>query len=154
MTHHHSSHHTGPADDLADAIRGDDTKQVSGTTQNASSGVLGKIVQHSIDHVEFLPARKELSVVTAICAEVSALCPVTHQPDLYTVTIEYIPEGQVIESKSLKLYLWRFRDMGISCEDLAATIAHDLHRDHGGHFTVVAQQQSRGGIVLIGHAEA
>lgn len=121
-------------------------------TQAPKDTLLGKIVQHAIDRVEFLPARPELEEVEAICSEVSALCPVTKQPDLYTVTIRYEPHGQVIESKALKLYLWRFRDMGISCEDLAAVIAADLTRDHGWPVSVSTQQQSRGGIVLKGHA--
>jgi len=117
-------------------------------TQAPEDTLLGKVVQHAIDHVEFLPARPELHSVDAIANEVSALCPVTKQPDLYTVTISYEPHGHVIESKSLKLYLWRFRDMGISCEDLAAVIAADVARDHGHPVAVTTQQQSRGGIVL------
>lgn len=121
-------------------------------TQAPEDTLLGKVVQHAIDHVQFLPCRPELEQVDAIANEVSALCPVTGQPDIYTVTISYEPHGHVIESKALKLYLWRFRDMGISCEDLAAVIAADLTRDHGYPVSVTTQQQSRGGIVLKGYA--
>lgn len=115
-----------------------------------TEGVLGKIVQHAIDHLEYLPGASELLTVEAICSEVSALCPVTNQPDLYTVAIKYRPSGWIVESKALKLFLWRYRDRGISCEDLAADIARELAEQHPvpTEFTVTARQQSRGGIVL------
>ena len=115
--------------------------------------VLGNIVQHPIDQIETLPARPNVHHVKAICAEVAALCPVTHQPDLYTVTIEYdVKNNQVIESKALKLFLWQYRDLGISCEDLAADIAQKLTDQYGATITVTARQQSRGGIVLEANA--
>lgn len=112
--------------------------------------MLGKIVQHAIDTLEYMPGAMELRSVEAICSEVSALCPVTNQPDLYTVTIKYHPKGHVVESKALKLFLWRYRDRGISCEDLASDIARELAEQHPvpTEFIVIARQQSRGGIVL------
>lgn len=123
------------------------------------NGVLGKVVQHAIDKIETLKLAKAPDTVTAICSEVSGLCPVTSQPDLYTVTISYkVIDDQVVESKSLKLYLWKFRDMGISCEELAATIAYELSDQYAeatgkrSTFTVLAKQQSRGGIVLESEA--
>ena len=84
------------------------------------------------------------------------MCPVTGQPDLYTLVVEYTPNGHVIETKSLKLFLWRYRDRGISCEDLAAEIANELSSQHPAtsSFTVTATQQSRGGIVLTATAHA
>ena len=45
--------------------------------------------------------------------ELTALCPITGQPDFYELTLNYRPGGSLIESKSLKLYLWSFRDRGI-----------------------------------------
>lgn len=118
--------------------------------------VLGATVQHPIDTFDYFPARDQLVNVQAICGEVSALCPVTGQPDLYTVSIDYAPMGFVVESKSLKLFLWRYRDVGISCEDLAADIAQQLAAQHPRrtYFTVKVEQQSRGGIVLVATAEA
>jgi len=119
--------------------------------------VLGKIVQHPIDTLSYFTALPVLTNVRATCSEVSALCPVTGQPDLYTVVIDYDPRGHVIETKSLKLFLWRYRDRGISCEDLAAEIAQELSAQHPtseSSFIVTAAQQSRGGIALTATARA
>lgn len=114
-------------------------------------GVLGRIHTNALENVETLdiPVASTPDIVTARCTEVQACCPVTGQPDLYVLTIEYRPEvGKVIESKSLKLYLWKFRNRGISCEELAATVANELSRTVGVHVTVTAHQTSRGGIEL------
>lgn len=121
---------------------------------NTNNGVLGKIVQHPIDRIETLPSKKAVKHVRAICGEVTALCPVTGQPDIYTITIDYdVKEQRVIESKALKLFLWQYRDVGISCEDLSADIAQKLSEQYGAEVTVHARQQSRGGIVLESTSE-
>lgn len=80
--------------------------------------------------------------------ELNALCPVTGQPDQYEVIIQYDAPGKTIESKSLKLYLWSFRDRGIFAEDLAATIAKDLCKALRFPVHVHLTQQVRGGLVL------
>ena len=54
------------------------------------------------------------------------MCPVTRQPDLSNVVIEYGPDQSCIESKSLKLYLWGFRDRAVFAEALAAEIAGEI----------------------------
>ncbi|QWY84441.1 GTP cyclohydrolase I [Mycobacterium phage Knocker] len=115
------------------------------------NGVLGRTHTGTLESVETLAISvvNTPDVVSARCTEVQACCPVTLQPDLYTVVIEYRPTtGEVIESKSLKLYLWKFRDRGISCEELAATIANELSRAVQSPVTVTAHQASRGGIEL------
>ena len=58
--------------------------------------------------------------------ELTAVCPITGQPDLYTVSIEYRPGAHIVESKSLKLYLNGFRGEGIFCEALAVRIRDDI----------------------------
>ena len=78
----------------------------------------------------------------------NALCPVTGQPDQYELTITYTPDGRTIESKSLKLYLWSFRDQGVYAENLAARIARDLGKALGRTVSVELIQQVRGGLVL------
>jgi 7-cyano-7-deazaguanine reductase len=80
--------------------------------------------------------------------EFSALCPVTGQPDQYELLIEYSAPGRTIESKSLKLYLWSFRDRGIFAEDLVAVVAKDLSRALSSPVLVRMVQQIRGGLVL------
>ena len=67
--------------------------------------VLGSTVRHAIDHVEVFPAPANVTAVTFTSDEVASVCPVTQQPDLSTVVIEYVPGEWCIESKSLKLYL-------------------------------------------------
>src|ERR1700730_16493707 len=56
------------------------------------------------------------------CPEFTALCPVTGQPDFATITIRYIPGPHIVELKSLKLYLWSFRDEGHFHEDVTNLI--------------------------------
>ena len=80
--------------------------------------------------------------------ELNALCPVTGQPDQYELTVTYTPEGRSVESKSLKLYLWSFREQGVYAENLAATIARDIGTALDRVVGVELTQQVRGGLVL------
>ena len=83
--------------------------------------------------------------------ELTAVCPITGQPDLYTATIEYEPAGLCLESKSLKLYLMQFRDEGHFCEALAVRIRDDvaeaLELDQD-RVRVRLTQKPRGGITI------
>jgi 7-cyano-7-deazaguanine reductase len=88
--------------------------------------VLGTTVRAPIDHVEVFPAPADVTLVRFTSDEVSSICPVTAQPDIATVVIEYSPDKFCIESKSLKLYLWRFRNMAVFAEALAAEIANEV----------------------------
>jgi 7-cyano-7-deazaguanine reductase len=54
------------------------------------------------------------------------MCPVTGQPDFATVTISYVPGPSIVELKSLKLYLWSYRDTGAFHEDVTNRIVDDL----------------------------
>jgi 7-cyano-7-deazaguanine reductase len=86
--------------------------------------------------------------------EVTSLCPVTGQPDWDTVTIEYAPRDLCIESKSLKLYLWSFREEGIFCEALADRIATDIFDACQPDWCrVTVAQKPRGGIKIASVAE-
>jgi 7-cyano-7-deazaguanine reductase len=81
--------------------------------------------------------------------ELTALCPITGQPDFYDLKLNYRPDGSLIESKSLKLYLWGFRDQGIFAEDLAATLLKDLvSACEPAEMTVDLTQQVRGGLQI------
>lgn len=66
--------------------------------------------------------------VTFTTREVTSLCPVTGQPDFYQVTITYSPDRLCLESKSLKLYLFSFRQTGMFAEAMANRILEDLVR--------------------------
>ncbi len=60
------------------------------------------------------------------CPEFTSLCPITGQPDFATLHISYIPDRRMVESKSLKLYLFGFRNHGAFHEDCVNTIMKDL----------------------------
>jgi 7-cyano-7-deazaguanine reductase len=83
--------------------------------------------------------------------ELTAVCPVTGQPDLYVASIEYWPQALCLESKSVKLYLSRFRNEGAFCEALAVRIRNDvadaleLPTDK---VRVTLEQKARGGITI------
>ncbi|KGN86259.1 preQ(1) synthase [Porphyromonas gulae] len=60
------------------------------------------------------------------CPEFTSLCPITGQPDFATIYINYIPDIKMVESKSLKLYLFSFRNHGAFHEDCVNIIMKDL----------------------------
>ena len=67
-----------------------------------------------------------LYTVRFTCPEFTALCPLTGQPDFAHLVIDYVPQGLLIESKSLKLFLGSFRNHGAFHEDCTVTIASRL----------------------------
>ena len=60
------------------------------------------------------------------CPEFTSLCPITSQPDFATIYISYVPDIKMVESKSLKLYLFSFRNHGDFHEDVVNIIMKDL----------------------------
>ena len=62
------------------------------------------------------------------CPEFTSLCPITGQPDFANIVISYVPDEKLVESKSLKLYLFSFRNHGDFHEDVVNTIMKDLIR--------------------------
>jgi 7-cyano-7-deazaguanine reductase len=58
--------------------------------------------------------------------ELTCLCPMTGQPDFADVSITYVPDASIVELKSLKLYLWSYRDEGAFHEDITNRILDDL----------------------------
>jgi len=80
--------------------------------------------------------------------ELTCLCPVTGQPDFATVRITYVPDQLIVELKSLKLYLWSFRDEGAFHEAVTNEILDDLVRaTQPRRMTVETIWKVRGGIV-------
>ena len=67
-------------------------------------------------------------VVTLDCPEFTTLCPKTGQPDFGHIVISYIPRTRMVESKSLKLYLFSFRNHGDFHEDVVNIIMKDLKK--------------------------
>lgn len=62
------------------------------------------------------------------CPEFTSLCPITNQPDFATIYINYVPDKKLVESKSLKLYLFSYRNHGDFHENCIVTIMKDLIR--------------------------
>ena len=119
----------------------------SNDTDTSGLHVLGATVRHAIDHVEVFPAPPGISKVTFTNDELNSMCPVTEQPDLSTVTIEYTPDQWCVESKSLKLYLWGFRNRAVFAEALAVEIADEFVATAKPKSVVVTVTQApRGGI--------
>jgi 7-cyano-7-deazaguanine reductase len=116
--------------------------------------VLGNTVRHPIEHVEVFPAPAHVTLVKFTNDELNSMCPVTQQPDLSTVVIEYVPAEWCVESKSLKLYLWSFRDRAVFAEALAAEIAGEVMLSvKPAHVKVTLTQRPRGGIEVQAVAE-
>ena len=85
--------------------------------------------------------------VEITCPEFTAVCPKTGQPDFATIVISYVPAGKIVELKSLKLYLFGYRDRGIFYEHSINTILDDLVAACAPvRMTVVGHFTPRGGI--------
>ena len=124
------------------------------TNEHDNLTVLGSTVRAPIDHVEVFPAPADVTLVRFTSDEVSAICPVTAQPDNATVIPESGPDKFCIPSESLELYLWRFRNMAVFAEALAAELANEVMttvRPHG--VKVQLTQHPRGGIEVHAVAE-
>jgi 7-cyano-7-deazaguanine reductase len=92
-----------------------------------------------------------VSTVELVSDELTAVCPITGQPDFYTASIEYRPGARCLESKSLKIYLSRFRDEGAFCEALAVRIRDDVAAAlelAAADVRVRLVQKARGGITI------
>jgi len=89
------------------------------------------------------------------CPEFTCLCPMTGQPDFATILIDYVPDQLCVELKSLKLYLWSYRDEGAFHEAVTNRICDDLlHAITPRTLTVTGKFMVRGGIattVTVSH---
>lgn len=87
---------------------------------------LGKAVTEPIDTLDLIEWKGQRILVRLDCSEFTSLCPVTGQPDFAELEIEYVPDRHLAETKSVKLYLWKYRDARAFNETLVDTIATDL----------------------------
>jgi 7-cyano-7-deazaguanine reductase len=86
--------------------------------------------------------------------EFTCVCPMTGQPDFASVRITYVPDQSIVELKSLKLYLWSYRDEGAFHEDVTNRILDDLVAAVAPRWmTVETDWLVRGGIHTIVKAE-
>ena len=87
------------------------------------------------------------------CPEFTSLCPITGQPDFAEIRIAYIPRIKMVESKSLKLYLFSFRNHGAFHEDCVNIIMNDLiHLMDPKYIEVTGIFMPRGGISIYPYA--
>lgn len=92
--------------------------------------------------------------VTLETNEFTCLCPITGQPDFASIKIQYVPDEKIVESKSLKLYFWSYRNEGAFHEHLVNQICDDLVKVLDPHWLkVTGVFQVRGGIGITVEAE-
>jgi len=123
-------------------------------TDSAEFVALGHAGSEAYAGLETFP-NPGVSEVEMTSDELTAICPVTSQPDLYTATMEYRPRALCLESKSLKLYLARFRNEGVFCEALAVRIRDDVAAAlevDADAVHVTLRQKARGGITITATA--
>ncbi|MGC8645007.1 MAG: preQ(1) synthase [Thermoplasmata archaeon] len=99
-----------------------------------------------MDSVSF-PYSKGRTVITIETDEFTSVCPRTGMPDFGKITIHYLPDRRIIELKSLKLYLHKYRNVGIFQENAVNKILSDLVKSASPRFMVVIGEfNPRGGI--------
>jgi 7-cyano-7-deazaguanine reductase len=93
-------------------------------------------------------------LVRLVTKEFTCVCPKTGQPDFAIITICYVPDKKIVESKSLKLYFWSYRNEGVFHEHLVNTILEDLVKVLDPHYCMVKGEfDVRGGIGIDVFAE-
>lgn len=99
-------------------------------TEDPTAGLtlLGQTINTPSRQLETFPNQHpgRRYTVTLVCPEFTCVCPMTGQPDFATITIRYIPDQKIVESKSLKLYLWSYRNEGVFHEHVTNQILDDL----------------------------
>ena len=129
------------------------------TRKNEDLHALGNNTKYSMDYAPdvletFINKHQEnASWVKFNCPEFTSLCPITSQPDFAEIVIRYIPDVKMVESKSLKLYLFSFRNHGDFHEDCVNIIMKDLIRlMDPKYIEVVGLFTPRGGISIHPYA--
>ena len=115
---------------------------------------LGKRSNEPIDRVDLMEWKGDRIAVQLECTEFTSLCPVTGQPDFGELVIEYVPDKHLAETKSVKLYLWRYRKERAFNEVLVDRIAADLYEQIKPLWLeVVGEFNIRGGILVTATAQ-
>ncbi len=117
---------------------------------------LGREVRQPVRKLETFPNQHpgRRYMVTLVCPEFTCVCPLTGQPDFATITIRYIPDQRIVESKSLKLYFWSYRNEGTFHEHVTNQILDDLVQALDPLYCqVIGAFNVRGGISITVEAE-
>jgi len=118
--------------------------------------LLGHEVRQPVRQLETFPNThpERRYTVKLDCPEFTCVCPMTGQPDFATISIRYVPDQKIVESKSLKLYLWSYRNEGVFHEHVTNQILDDLVAALEPHFCeVISAFAVRGGIALTVEAQ-
>jgi 7-cyano-7-deazaguanine reductase len=100
------------------------------------------------------PAPERDYTIRMTLPEFTCLCPKTGQPDFATMKLEYVPDERCVELKSLKLYIWSFRDRGAFHEAVTNEILRELVAATAPRFLrLIAEFNVRGGIYTTVVAE-
>ena len=129
--------------------------------EELKESVLGKVAKHTYagPDANILETfqnkyQKRDYVIRIKIPEFTCICPVTDQPDFATIHIQYIPDKKCIESKSLKLYIYSYRNYGIFYEDSVNRILDDCIKICNPKWMrVTGEFNSRGGISFAPTAE-
>jgi len=93
-------------------------------------------------------------LVTLETDEFTCVCPITGQPDFASIRVEYVPDKNIVESKSFKLYLWSYRNEGTFHEHAVNKILNDLIKAVDPHWCrITGKFNVRGGIGITVEAE-
>ena len=126
------------------------------STDLADLTLLGKNATQPSKKLETFPNRHPDRdyTITLISEEFTCVCPATGQPDFAVITINYIPDQRIVESKSFKLYLWSFRNEGVFHEHVTNVILDDMVEALEPRWIkITADFAVRGGITISVQAE-
>jgi 7-cyano-7-deazaguanine reductase len=132
------------------------TTQLTQETDLSELTLLGQNTTQPSKTLETFPNRHPSRdyTITLTTDEFTCVCPATGQPDFATITIEYIPDQRIVESKSLKLYIWSYRNEGVFHEHVTNVILDDLVAALDPRWCkVTAEFSVRGGIAITVQAE-
>jgi 7-cyano-7-deazaguanine reductase len=115
---------------------------------------LGKTSNQPVDTIDLIEWKGETITVRLECEDFTSLCPVTGQPDFASLTVEYVPHRHLAETKSVKLYLWHYRNERAFNETLVDRIGRDLFRQLQPRWLrVMGRFHPRGGISVTAVSE-
>lgn len=128
------------------------SKKNLGTVSSLGSQKTTYQIEYAPNLLEYFENKNPTSDswVSFVCTEFTSLCPKTNQPDFAKIFINYIADKKMVESKSLKLYLFSFRNHGDFHEDCVEKITNDLVKLLGPRYLeVIGEFTPRGGIAIF-----
>lgn len=114
---------------------------------------LGEQSQEAVTEFDLIPWTGGQTVVTLECSEFTSHCPVTKQPDFGKLEISYCPDEHILETKSVKLFLWQYRSKADFNEVIVSQLADAVFAQAQPKWvTVVGHFNTRGGIAVTAMA--